>query len=874
MESNASQTHDAETRGGQTLRTRTGLLALGLILTGVPLASGSFVDVRQWTAINTNFVDVDGNVAATNFFMPAAPHGHSVSSRTSSIWFTSHFTTTPASAGQIDEYSVVLNIRQAGVLKITCNGISFSRVAIPDLGRFQSTFVSLCQGNGTNALLPSTTYTYETVVTMVSGTNHAVQVGYSIRIEQTDSVTDATLEPVLGAVQYGNSQHNASDIERRAQFTYSNALQNSSLATLIQNILGRTAYTNSIINTTLSRILSAQSYTNSNVNSTHSHIDSHFVYTNSLVNSTRQLTVCEPTFDPVLYFPFGEIRRDPEIITNPGFETYTVSPGVPDDWLLLNGLGTYFSRETTIVHSGSNSVKATRTGGSDAGIEFEFSTVVGESYSLEVWARTGGSGHALLGARDSSDNVVKQRTGTTGTTTFEQLEMSFIATTTTSSIALNVVGADGDVVYFDDSTAKLFFVGDRSGNGNDGHPVGFFSASIGGPPPKPSGLDTGLFAEFSGVFTQAGPDAADGFLRVADDITLDDFEEISVSVWVRPESTSGIRYIANKGWDLNLDGDDVEWGPTDVGAIQSVASDVLVAGEWTHIVATYDGAVQALYINSVLEDSDPQTNVIPSTSGPLRVGTFDESIQFFEGNMDEFRVHDGALTHSQIVDLYQGCGDFDLTPVLLALDSHDTNQTSQHSYQNTQANTTHAHIDSHFNYTNSLINETTGLIEGHAYTNALINATSIFGWSLQNSTHVHIDGHFVYTNSLVNQTSGEVLLAIMGLNQTFIGNLSTGGFLGLSSLPGLEEAPSNAIIILLALLVLCLYMGWLLPALASTIGIIGVLVGQELNTNNLLGFVAVLMLLALGFWLEALVGQKAFWRLDRKTQPSNRDNQR
>lgn len=169
------------------------LILIGALL--APTAGAGFVDGREWSAYAVSFIDADGVVSATSFTLNSAPHGFTVNSRTTSVQWTAQLTTTPASAGQIDQYGMTLIIKEGATTRITCDGVSFSRLAIPDLGRFQSTFLSFCQSTGANALVPGTTYTYETTVTMVSGTNKIVQSGQSFKIQQTDSITDTSLEP-------------------------------------------------------------------------------------------------------------------------------------------------------------------------------------------------------------------------------------------------------------------------------------------------------------------------------------------------------------------------------------------------------------------------------------------------------------------------------------------------------------------------------------------------------------------------------------------------------------------------------------------------------------------------------------------------------
>lgn len=225
------------------MRLALAVLALALIL--MPPAQAGFVDSREWTGFSISYSDADGVVADTSFSLNGAPHGFTVSSRTTSVTFSAQFTTTPASAGNIDEYMASLVIKESGTTRITCGTISFSRLAIPDLGRFQSTFIQHCQGTGSNALVPGTTYTYGNTVTMVSGTNHAVQVSYAFRVTQTDSFTDANLEPLAKE----------------------------------STLISRSAQTNTLINTT------------------HTHLDSHFSTTWSLLDAIhdRLNTTCQKT---------------------------------------------------------------------------------------------------------------------------------------------------------------------------------------------------------------------------------------------------------------------------------------------------------------------------------------------------------------------------------------------------------------------------------------------------------------------------------------------------------------------------------------------------------------------------------------------------
>lgn len=55
---------------------------------------------------------------------------------------------------------------------------------------------------------------------------------------------------------------------------------------------------------------------------------------------------------------------------------------------------------------------------------------------------------------------------------------------------------------------------------------------------------------------------------------------------------------------------------------------------WTHLAATYDGAMQRLYINGTLVGSQPRTGSIQTTANPLRIGGNSLWGEYFTGSID------------------------------------------------------------------------------------------------------------------------------------------------------------------------------------------------------------------------------------------------
>lgn len=74
----------------------------------------------------------------------------------------------------------------------------------------------------------------------------------------------------------------------------------------------------------------------------------------------------------------------------------------------------------------------------------------------------------------------------------------------------------------------------------------------------------------------------------------------------------------------------------------------LTPNTWTHLAATYDGAVQRLYVNGVQAGSRSQTGAIATSTGPLRMGGNASYGEYFTGRIDDVRVYNRALGPTEI----------------------------------------------------------------------------------------------------------------------------------------------------------------------------------------------------------------------------------
>lgn len=88
-----------------------------------------------------------------------------------------------------------------------------------------------------------------------------------------------------------------------------------------------------------------------------------------------------------------------------------------------------------------------------------------------------------------------------------------------------------------------------------------------------------------------------------------------------------------------------------------ISTSSLEEGKWYHIVSTYDGSTQKLYINGQLNSAEnyDQSTGISVREYPLTIGTdiYDNSPLYLKGSLDEILLMNIALTEQQVEILFQ-----------------------------------------------------------------------------------------------------------------------------------------------------------------------------------------------------------------------------
>lgn len=152
---------------------------------------------------------------------------------------------------------------------------------------------------------------------------------------------------------------------------------------------------------------------------------------------------------------------------------------------------------------------------------------------------------------------------------------------------------------------------------------------------------------------------ADGsdVIAVADSASLDVEDAVSFTAWIRPEVTSGI-YIL---WREDVAGGeglfsfDIYPGVIRCGLKRPGGGSASIQGNtpiqqgvWQHVAVTWDGATMRAYYNGQPDGSSSFDGPMAVSDGDLSIGRYYSG---FEGDIDEVRIYDRALSETEIAEL-------------------------------------------------------------------------------------------------------------------------------------------------------------------------------------------------------------------------------
>ena len=139
--------------------------------------------------------------------------------------------------------------------------------------------------------------------------------------------------------------------------------------------------------------------------------------------------------------------------------------------------------------------------------------------------------------------------------------------------------------------------------------------------------------------------AGGGYINVPNAPALNPSDGLTVEAWVRRLDTSGAcQTIVGKdyrtGFWLGICNNRLRFYSNGIGSLFD-GSRAFVAGEWTHVAASFDGTTRRLYINGNLDAQSVRVSPLPVNTRPLRIGA-DVSDGFseyrFTGNLADVRL--------------------------------------------------------------------------------------------------------------------------------------------------------------------------------------------------------------------------------------------
>ncbi len=261
-------------------------------------------------------------------------------------------------------------------------------------------------------------------------------------------------------------------------------------------------------------------------------------------------------------------------------------------------------------------------------------TVSGYSWSFGDGSTSSAQNPAYTYTTAGTYTVSLTTTGPGGTNT--KTQNGYI----TVSSATGGGGSNAGLVgayHFEEASGTT--VVDASGKGNKG--------TISGATPITQGR-FGKALSFDGV---------NDWVTINDAASLDLTTGMTLEAWVYPtvsmkdwvdvvikEATNAAAYYLVANSDTSRPATGVSIG----GEQQLHGGSWLLANQWTHLAATYDGTSQRLYVNGTEVASRAQSGSIAVSNGVLRIGGNSIWGEFFKGRLDEIRVYNRALSTAEI----------------------------------------------------------------------------------------------------------------------------------------------------------------------------------------------------------------------------------
>ena len=149
---------------------------------------------------------------------------------------------------------------------------------------------------------------------------------------------------------------------------------------------------------------------------------------------------------------------------------------------------------------------------------------------------------------------------------------------------------------------------------------------------------------------------------IVPDFAFDGVAPFSVEIWAKPaQANTDLGFVVDHtfyaepqraGWSLFVGESGVaydRWATVDIRT--SLRRPALAANQWHHVVGTFDGTRQRLYVDGARIAEGTSDVALPSRASALTIGNQScdcGGVNAFIGALDELAIYDKALTDTQI----------------------------------------------------------------------------------------------------------------------------------------------------------------------------------------------------------------------------------
>jgi hypothetical protein len=153
-------------------------------------------------------------------------------------------------------------------------------------------------------------------------------------------------------------------------------------------------------------------------------------------------------------------------------------------------------------------------------------------------------------------------------------------------------------------------------------------------------------------------DGTNDYVDCGNSEVFDITEQITLSVWVKPEAAgnNAHQHYLGKGNNAYCIKHN-SWNNLEVviyiggWKVATLSMDDSYNGIWHHFAGTYDGSQIKLYIDGVLQATTDQTGAINTNTNNVQIGTRDGGQWFYNGVIDDVRLYSRALSETEIKKL-------------------------------------------------------------------------------------------------------------------------------------------------------------------------------------------------------------------------------